>query len=121
MLVQHICGVSEDMIIEEYTLSKNAYDTLQDSNAAIASLRKVSGLQVFVLNSTIEFIFFSLFLNFNLMKKYQDGLNTAAFYDAPKDAIVHAMNYLKEKYGSIEGYLDLYGFDNNWREKMRRW
>ena len=29
------------------------------------------------------------------------------------------MNYLREKFGSINGFLDEYGFDDTWRTKLR--
>jgi len=30
------------------------------------------------------------------------------------------MTYLREKFGSINGFLDAYGFDETWREKLRK-
>ena len=31
----------------------------------------------------------------------------------------HTIQYIRSKYGSINEFLDTYGFDNQWREKLK--
>lgn len=49
----------------------------------------------------------------------QADLDLQLFFDAPIDAMRHAMHFLESRYGSIENYVRKYGFDDLWIEKIR--
>ncbi len=49
----------------------------------------------------------------------QRDVDPEIFLRAHPHVMKHGMNYLRTKFGSITGFLDEYGFDEKWREKLR--
>ena len=49
----------------------------------------------------------------------QVDLNPDVFLTAKAHVIEETMAYMRQKFGSIDGFLDEYGFDETWREKLR--
>lgn len=50
----------------------------------------------------------------------QSEVDADTFLRAKPEVIQHAMNHLRSEYGSVEQYLEKYGFDESWRMKLRR-
>lgn len=49
----------------------------------------------------------------------QADLDLQLFFDAPIEAMRHAIRFLESKYGSVENYVMQNGFDDKWIEKLR--
>lgn len=50
----------------------------------------------------------------------QAEVDPEIFLGAKREVMEHTITYIQSKYGSIEGYLDDYGFNETWREKLRQ-
>jgi len=50
----------------------------------------------------------------------QSDLDLKVFFDAPVEAMRHAIRFLESRYGSVENYvLQAQGVDQEWIEKLR--
>ena len=49
----------------------------------------------------------------------QVDVDPEIFLRAKPQTIIDTMKYIRTKFGSIDGFLDNYGFDETWRIKMR--
>jgi len=49
----------------------------------------------------------------------QVDVDPEIFLRAKPEVMIQVMNYIRTQFGSINGFLDKYGFDENWRIKMR--
>lgn len=49
----------------------------------------------------------------------QKDVDPKVFLRAKPDVMAHVLDYVRTRWGSINGYLDQYGFDEGWRNKMR--
>jgi hypothetical protein len=88
MLILHVLGASEQSILEDYALSDNAYQDLNDHQAMVASLE-------------------------------QADVDPKTFLRAQPAVMAHAMAYFARSYGSINAYLDEYGFTALHRQRLR--
>lgn len=82
------CGVPEEDIIEDYSLSANVYAEMGDNQAMVGALS-------------------------------QRSLDPKTFLGAPPHVMRDTLNNMKETYGSVEGYLDFIGFDEEDRKQLR--
>lgn len=46
-------------------------------------------------------------------------VNPDIFLRAFPEVMEESLRWVREKYGSIDAYLDKHGFDESWRRKMR--
>ena len=49
----------------------------------------------------------------------QVDVDPKIFLRADPQVMKNTMSYLRTKFGSIYGFLDFYGFDEDWRVKLR--
>ncbi|CAM9735002.1 unnamed protein product [Ascophyllum nodosum] len=49
----------------------------------------------------------------------QEDLDPDIFLGAPRYVMEHILRFIRERYGSVEGYLDSIGFDAGWRQRLR--
>ena len=49
----------------------------------------------------------------------QDNLNPDVFLRARAPVVRDTLKYIRLEFGSVDGFLDKYGFDSSWRENMR--
>jgi hypothetical protein len=82
------CGVPEEDIIEDYSLSANVYAEMGDNQAMVGALS-------------------------------QRSLDPKTFLGAPPHVMRDTLNNMKETYGSVEGYLDFIGFNEEDRQQLR--
>jgi len=93
MLLQYACGVDEQDIITSYSLSG---DLLGGEDAASSTTTKKSSSS----SSTM--------------------LDWSRFRGSPSHAMADTIQWIKDTYGSVEGYMDYISFDVDDRMKLKR-
>jgi len=53
------------------------------------------------------------------MALQQTDVDPDVFLGAKADVMIHIMDFVRLEYGSINGFLDKYGFDESWRTRLR--
>ena len=48
----------------------------------------------------------------------QNDLDPDIFLLAKAPVIIDTLEFMREKFGSVEGFLDEYGFDESWRKRL---
>ena len=95
MLCQSIVGVEDGIIVADYHRSDRMGSSggNVEGSAAVDAMMKTEGVQ-------------------------RGKLSREIFEGAPMEAMVVTLGYIREKYGSIFGYLDSIGFDAEWRARF---
>lgn len=91
MLCQAILGIHDEDIVKDYHESEKMLDSVPSNKTQQNDERKVQ----------------------------KGKLNKSFFSGSPKAAMVSTLTFLREKYGSIDSYLDFIGFDASWRQRFR--
>ena len=95
MLCQSILGLDDESIISDYHQSElllNIQGSSKEKNTSAAA---------------------------SMATKDKKGkLSREIFSGSPEDVMKSTLLIIREKYGSVEGYLDFIGFDSTWRERF---
>jgi len=93
MLCQAILGVDDATIVEDYHKSEKLLRKMEGSAAAntIASSQQM---------------------------QVKGKLNKSFFSGSPEIAMISTLAFIREKRGSLHGYLDFIGFDASWRQRF---
>ena len=97
MLCQSMLGISDEIIVADYHLSESLLNRNEGSAAATSATTKNNEG-----NST----------------RQRGKLNKSFFSGSPAEVMVSTLKLIRNKYGSVDGYLDSIGFDIHWRERF---
>lgn len=90
-------GISDEIIVSDYHLSESLLNRNEGSAAASSAMgtnNKGSNTQ------------------------QRGKLNKTFFSGSPAEVMVSTLQFIREKYGSVDNYLDSIGFDSLWRERF---
>lgn len=105
MLCQSMIGITDDIIISDYHLSEKLLDRTHRGNTKAGGEGKGEGSAAAT----------TLMTKTNTSK---GKLSREIFSGSPAEVMVSTLSMIREKYGSINGYLDSIGFDSGWRDRF---
>lgn len=70
-------------------------------------------------SSSSQYIAIHLILINSFLLLLQVDVDPKIFLRADPQVMKNTMSYLRTKFGSINSFLDFYGFDDAWRAKLR--
>ena len=97
MFCQSMAGVDDEQIILDYHksdgLKKKETMSTKDTEAGSAAAETIA-------------------------QKQKGRLSREIFSGAPKEAMIQTLAFIRKRYGSVDGYLNHIGFDEDWRSRF---
>lgn len=97
MLCQSILGVSDDTIISDYHMSERLLNPHDNEGSAAASA---------AIRGEVE------------ATSRKGKLSREIFSGSPAKVMASTLDFIRDKYGAVNNYLDTIGFDSVWRERL---